>query len=304
MNNNVYVRNKTSIRTISLARIIFLIPLIVYGFYKNGIYLYLHGYVNILGMFKPLILIGIGLIIGALVNIIYEKAIIKNKSKLIDVLFSSFHIEYGIILACISSINTNILIFSLSAFILFILSKILKNRINIISLTFIAIYLITIIKSDYTFTNAYELSKSFQLNIFDYLIGRAPGGIASTHIILIAIALTGLYITNNNKFSITINACINYAIPTIIFCIITNTSILNALFLNNYMFIFSFVATDMVTSCYTNNGKKVFGILVGLLTFGFSFLNPIIAPFISIIIVSLFNNYIDRKVNKMKVSHD
>lgn len=301
MNNNVYVRNKTSIMSISLTRIIFLLPLIIYGFYKNGIYLYIHGYVNLLGMFKPLILIGIGFTIGVLVNIIYEKIIRRNKGKLIDILFSSFHIEYGIILACLSSINTNMLIFSGVSLILFFLSKIFKNRINIISLAFIAIYLITIIKSDYTFTNAYELSKSFKLNIFDYLIGRAHGGIASTHIILIAIALTGLYITNNNKFSITINACMTYAIPAIIYSVIANKSILNALFLYNYIFIFSFVATDMVTSCYTNNGKKVFGILVGLFTFGLSFLNPIIAPFIAISIVSLFNNFIDRKVNKMKV---
>ena len=60
--------------------------------------------------------------------------------------------------------------------------------------------------------------------------------------------------------------------------------------------IFTFVATDSVTSCYSNNGKKLFGILIGVLTFGFYFLNPILAPFISISVVSLLNNLIDRKV--------
>ncbi|MCH5166441.1 MAG: RnfABCDGE type electron transport complex subunit D [Erysipelotrichales bacterium] len=303
MNSNVYVRSKTSIRSISLTRIIFLLPLIIYGFYKNGIYLYIHNYVSVINMFRPLYLIIIGAAIGGLVNIIYEKIIKKNKDSLVDILFSSFHIEYGIILGSLVSINTNIIIFTFATLIIFFISKLFKNHINIISLTFIVIYIFSIFESNYIFSNVYELSKSFHLNLFDYLIGRGPGGVASTHIILLGIALTGLYISNNNKFEITLDSCLTYGILSVIYSVATNSSILEGLFLYNYIYIFSFVATDMVTSCYTNRGKNCFGILVGVLTFAFRLLNPILAPFIAVSITSLFNNFIDRKVNKME-RHD
>ena len=299
-NNNIYVRNKTSIKTILLTRLLFIFPLIIYGCYKNGVYLYIHDYGNIFDLFRPIILILIGALIGGFVNIFYEKIIKRNKDNIIDVLFSSFHIEYGILLACISSVNTNILIFSLITLGMLFISKFFKNRINIIALTFILIYLLSIVKGNYIFANTYELSKNFQLNLFDYLIGRGPGGLAATHIILIGLAIAGLYLTNNNKNEITINASLSYGIPVIIYSLITKQSILESLFLNNYIFIFSFIATDTVTSCYTNKGKQVFGILIGLFTFAFRFLNPILAPFISVALISLLNNLIDRKVNRMK----
>lgn len=294
--NNVYVRGNTSIKSISLTRLFLILPLIIYGIYKNGIFLYMNDYVGLLDMFRPIILILIGAFIGAIVNIIYEYIIKRRKESLINTIFSSFHVEYGVILACISSINTNILAFTICVFFIFLISKFLNNRINIIAITFIVIYWLMTIKNPYTFSNIYELSKNFSLNLMDYLTGRAAGGIASTHIILLMVSLVGLHISNTNKSEITIYTCISYALPAIIYAIIKHISIVNILFLNNYMFIFTFVATDSVTSCYTTNGKKVYGILVGLLTFGFYFANPIIAPFISITIVSLLNNLIDRKV--------
>lgn len=300
MNNNVYVRNKTSIKTISLTRIAFLIPLIIYGVYKNGIYLYQHGFANILNMFKPVILILIGAFIGLIVNIFYEKIIQKNEGRMSEIIFSSFHVEYGIILACLSSINTNILVFLIATLIIFTLSKFLNNRINTIAIAFLVIYAISMFCSGYIFENGYELSKKFSLNVFDYLIGRGSGGIASTHILLLIVAIVGMYITNNNKTEITIYSIIAFSIPVFIYGIIASKDILSLLFLNNYMFIFSYVATDSVTSCYTTNGKFIYGVLIGLTTFGLAFINPIIAPFISIAIFSILNNLIDRKGNILK----
>ena len=137
MKNNVYVRSKRSIKNITLLRIVLLLPLIIYGLYKNGIYLYINKYTNILGLFKPLVFILIGALIGAIVNILYEYIIKRNKDKLIDVIFSSFHVEYGMLLGCIASLNTNLIIYSSVIFVVFIISKFLKNRINTICFIFI-----------------------------------------------------------------------------------------------------------------------------------------------------------------------
>lgn len=300
MNSNVYVRSNRSIKTISLTRIAFLLPLIIYGIYKNGIYLYKEGYTNLFGLFKPIILIIIGAFIGALVNIIYECYIKKRKDKLINILFSSFHIEWGIILACLSSINVNILVFSIVTFIILFLSKLFKVHFNIMSIIFILIYFIQmLLYNNYNYLNIYEQNKTLSLNFMDYLIGRGPGGIACTHIILLIIAIVGLYFTNSNKTNITISSIITLIILFTLLSLYKNISLSSLLFNNNYLFIMTFVATDSYTSCYTVPGELIYGILVGILTFMFYFINPIIAPYIAITIVSLFNVVIDKKANSL-----
>lgn len=295
MNNNVYVRSNKSIKTISLVRIAFLLPLIIYGFYKNGIYLYRHHYASILGMFKPLIFIFGGALVGALINIIYEKLIKHNKDDLIECVFSSFHMEYGMILGCITSINTNLIIYFSVLAIIFFLSKFIKNRINIVSLCFLIIYLIIATTKDYTFLNNYELTKVFELDFVDYLIGRGFGGIATTHILLLFIALIGMYLTNNSKSRISISAILTYTMLAAIYALIFKNDFGYILFNNNILFLFTYVATDYGTSSYTNNGMFIYGIVLGILTFAFSFINQFVGPIIAILLVSLFNIFIDRK---------
>ena len=300
MKNNVYVRSRRSIKNISLVRILLLVPLMVYGIYKNGIYLFMKNYTNLIGMFKPLVLILIGAGICALVNIIYEYIIKRNKSNYINVLFSSFHIEYGIILACISSINTNVIVFSATTFVLLFISKFIRKRINIIAIIFIAIYVIQIYMfKDYSFLNRYDTSRAFSLEFMDYIVGRGYGGIATTHIILLIVAMLGISITNNNKTNITISAITTSLVVFGMYSIIGKVPFEVLMFNNSMLFTFTYVATEYLTSSYTYTGEIIFGVLVGLLTFGFYFVNPILAPYIAITIVSLFNNLIDRIANKL-----
>lgn len=300
MKNNVYVRSMRSIKNISLVRIGLLLPLIIYGIYKNGIYLYINKYTNILGLFKPLIIILAGGIIGAIVNILYEYIIKKNKDKIIDVIFSSFHVEYGLLLGCIASINTNLLIYSGVIFVVFLLSKFIKNRINTMAFIFIIVYVLEYyLFNGYSYFNAYDTSRLFNFDFMDYMIGRGEGGIATTHIILLIISLLGITVSNNNKTNISISAIVTAFLTFGIYAIITNVNIGSILLTNSMLFLFTYVATDYVTSSYTPYGQVIFGILVGLITFGLFFINPIIAPYIAIIIVSLLNNLIDRIANKL-----
>ena len=300
MKNNVYVRSKRSIKNISIARLVLLIPLIIYGLYKNGIHLFINKYTNIIGLFKPLVFILIGALIGAVVNILYEYIIKKNKDKIVDVIFSSFHVEYGVLLGCIASINTNIFVFSIVLFVMFIISKFIKNRINIMAIIFLIIYAIQFYVFDgFNYFNAYDNSRVFALDFMDYMVGRGSGGIATTHIILLMISLLGISISSNNKTNISISAMITSFLIFGIYSIITQESLGSILLVNSMLFIFTYVATDYVTSSYTPTGQIIFGVLVSLLTFGFYFINPIIAPYISITIVSLLNNLIDRIANRL-----
>ena len=48
MKNNVYVRSNRSIKNITLLRMLLLLPLIIYGVYKNGVYLFINKYTRLL----------------------------------------------------------------------------------------------------------------------------------------------------------------------------------------------------------------------------------------------------------------
>ena len=300
MKNNVYIRSNRSIFTISITRIALLLPLIIYGFYKNGIHLYTNEYIGITNLFRPLIIILGSALIGGLINIIYEKLIKKSKDNLKDILFSSFHIEYGMVIGCLMPINVNLIIyFSVITIVLFI-SKFLNNRVNTMCVCFILIFAISYLLGDeFIFKNPYELDKTFSLEFMDYIIGKGVGGIASTHILLLILAFTGMHLTNNNKSAITMSSVITIIAAFTIYSLVSNVSFIELLFSNNILFILTYVLTDSVTSCYTVNGKVAYGVISALLIFGLSFINPIVGPFIAILIVSLFNNLIDRKINSI-----
>lgn len=297
MNNNIYVRSSKSIFSISLTRMLFIIPMILYGFYKNGIYLYQNNYISLFNMFRPLIIILGSAVIGALINIIYEIIIKKNKDKLINILFSSFTIEYAVLIACVMSINVNLLIYFGILFIVLFISKFLNNRINIMAIIFLVIYVISYFTGGFSFANNYENSKVFSYTLMDYFIGRDSGGIASTHIIFLSLAIFGLFITNNNKTDITLSSIVTFIILSIFISMFNHVDVIKIIFNNNIPFIFSLIATDSVTSCYTGKGMITFGILIGIITALLSVINPIIAPYIAIAIASLFNVLIDKYVN-------
>ena len=298
--NNVYVRNKTSIKSISLYHMLALIPVIIYGLYKNGIYLYMNKYIGLSMLFRPIIILFSGFCIGAIVNIIYEKLIKRNKDTLLEIIFSSFHAEYGLILGCLCMPNTNVLIFIPTVFVCLFISKFLNNRINTIAFSFIVFFLISKFVSSVDYNNIYESSKIFHLTFMDYMIGKNAGGLATTHIILILVGLVFLALTNNIKKNIAISSLSTYIVLIIIYCIVKNESILESIFITNYIFAFIFVATDTVSSSYSNKGTVIFGILIGVLTFGITFLYKPLAPFIAILIASIFNNLIDRKASLLK----
>lgn len=292
------IKSNNSIKRISYIYLLSLLPLILFGFYKNGIKLYLKDYVNILGMLKPLIFIIMGFCIGVLVNILYERLIKKNKDKLSDIIFSSFHPIYGILIASIISINTNLILFSLVTFIVLFISKFIKNnKINYVCLVSLIIFFIMNIFGKFSFLNIYESSNNFNLNAIDYMFGRGSGGIFTTNILLLIISFIVMYYTKTYKKNIAIFSSITFIILAIIYLIIKNDigNIMYMLFSNGILFSFIFIATEPISSSYTKKGKIIYGILVGILTFLLYLINPVLSSLGAILIASILNSVIDLK---------
>ena len=235
------IKSDNSIKRISFMYLLSLLPLLLFGFYKNGISLYIKKYVNIYGMIRPLLFIIVGFIIGIFVNIFFEKCIKKSKDKINDIIFSSFHPIYGILIACIISINCNILLFSLVSFIVLFISKFIKNnKINYVSFASLIIFLIMNIFGKFTFLNIYEASNKFNLNAIDYMFGKGSGGIFTTNIILLVVSFIFLYNIKTYKKSISISSISTFVILVVSFCIIKNDidNIMNILFTNGILFSF------------------------------------------------------------------
>ena len=74
--------------------------------------------------------------------------------------------------------------------------------------------------------------------------------------------------------------------------------LLNNIFTNGILFSFIFVAPISVASSYTNKGKIVFSILLGLITFGLFLVYPEISALGGILIVSILNKLIDKICEK------
>ena len=288
MNNTVFIRSKISIFTISLIRILSLLPFVLVGVYLNTFKI---NNLSVMGFLNPLTYSFVGMIIGILVNLIFTKK--QKKDKLSDILFSSFHIEYGIILGSLMSPSVNLIVFSAVLLVLFILSKLVDIKINTMALAFIIIYIITKVNGEFEYVLRTTLSDK------DFLLGNVTGGYLSTGLIPFLIALFILRVNSSSKTDISIYASVSYAILTLIASLIMNTSFYELVFMNSYLFVFLYIASDSISSSYTLKGVKIYGILIGLITFILSFIEPILAPFITIVITSLFHTLIDKLSNKL-----
>lgn len=291
------IKSNNSIKSITFTYLISLLPLILYGFYKNGISLYIKGYVNVFGMLKPLLFILLGGLIGIIVNIIYEKIIKKSNKDLISIIFSSFHLLYGLLIASVSSINTNIFLFSIVTFGILFISKFKDFKFNVVALASLIMFFIMNILGEFSFLNIYEASSNFNMNAIDYLFGKGSGGIFTTNILLLVVGFIILCSNNMYKRSIPVLATTVFTILSVIYSILTNniTNILNMLFTNGILFSFVFIASDMISSSYTKQGQVIYGILVGILTFILYLINPTLSSFGGIFIVSIINSLIDLK---------
>lgn len=295
--NNQFLRSNNNIKKINISIFLALLPLILAGLYKNGIKLYILNNVGIYGLLLPLIFDILGFSIGALVNIIYERIIKKNKDSLKDIIFSSFHPIYGLLISSIISINTNIFLFLLITFILLLLSKFIKeSKVNIVALTTLIIILIMDLTGSFTFLNIYEISNKLNLNSLDYLIGRGSGGINTSHVLLLTISLLILFNKNYYKREIPIYSLIVYIICMIIYTIINNNigSLLDNIFANGILFSFIFIATDPLSSPYTIKGRITYGIIIGLVTFGLFIIYPPLSSLGGIVIGSICSKTLDR----------
>lgn len=290
--NKTYLKAKDNIKSINLNIFIALLPLLFTGFYKNGLKLYMNNLVSVYGLFKPLLFDIIGLLCGIIVNIIYNR-IKKSNNKI----FNDFYPLYGLLIASVISINTNIVLFTTSTFILLLISKLLNNnKINIIAFTSLIIIFISNLLGQFTYLNLYEQKNTLTLNSLDYLIGRGSGGINTTYILVLIISLIVLSVNRYYKKEIPLYSSITFISCLTFYLIFTNKigTILDNIFTNGILFSYIFIAPEFLTSSYTKKGKIIYSIIIGVVTFILYLFYPPLSALGGIIIASLCHRVIDK----------
>ena len=277
---STFVREETNIKKIISYLYISIIPLLIFGFYKNGI----KGYDGIF-ILHPLILDLIGFASGALVSIILEK-----KKPL-----TSFYPFYGLLSASLVFPNTSIIVFGLICFIsLFIYKKINKNNVNIVCV----IALIVILISNFYETSYLNLVVNSNTNLdgLDYLLGKGSAGLNASCTLLSLASYLYLSTKDFYKKEIPLYSFLIYSILMVIY--LSFIGDINSLFVrllsNGTIFSLVFVSTMGTTSSYTKRGRICYALILGILMFILSFSFPSLAVISAIFLASIMHKYIDK----------
>ena len=277
---STFVREETNIKKIISYLYISIIPLLIFGFYKNGIKSFDGIYI-----LHPLILDLVGFASGALVSIILEK-----KKPL-----TSFYPFYGLLSASLVFPNTSIIVFGLICFIsLFIYKKINKNNVNIVCV----IALMVILISNFYETSYLNLVINSNTNLdgLDYLLGKGSAGLNASCTLLSLASYLYLSTKAFYKREIPLYSFLTYSILMVIY--LSFIGDINSLFVrllsNGTIFSLVFVSTMGTTSSYTKRGRICYALILGILIFILSFSFPSLAVISAIFLVSIMHKYIDK----------
>ena len=277
---STFIREETNIKKIISYLYISIIPLLIFGFYNNGIKSFDGIYI-----LHPLILDLVGFASGALVSIILEK-----KKPL-----TSFYPFYGLLSASLVFPNTSIIVFGLICFIsLFIYKKINKNNVNIVCV----IALIVILISNFYETSYLNLVINSNTNLdgLDYLLGKGSAGLNASCTLLSLASYLYLSTKDFYKKEIPLYSFLIYSILMVIY--LSFIGDINSLFVrllsNGTIFSLVFVSTMGTTSSYTKRGRICYALILGILLFILSFSFPSLAVISAIFLVSIMHKYIDK----------
>ena len=282
---NVYLKSKNNENKILVKYILLLIPFLIYGFYKNGILLYKGEYVNIFYMFKPLILT----IIAILISYLFAKY--KKED------FISYRLYLNILSSLIVLPNTNIFIYLIILFLVNILYTF--KKINISLITILLLIIVSTIFSKYSFLNVYEESVNHSYSITNYLFGNGSGGISNTLFIYSILVFIYLICDFSYKKHIVVTSLTVYYILLIISFVLFKKFDYNLLLNNNLVFSFIFLNTISIFTPYTKGGCYLYGFILGLISFCFSFIDINLGVYLISLILSFTSLYFDKLILKI-----
>lgn len=265
--------------------LITMIPLIIYGLYKNIILVY--GQIGSFNyeIIKPLLL----LLISILVPIGFN--LLKRRKVTIDE-----NLVYSLFLLLTIPISTNILVFFLLQILNIMLIEYIDDKIslNYVVISRLLLVLISVLISKINYANQIEILNIYSYNLIDVLFGR---GITAIFCSSIIISLIGYIVLSFNPYY-------KKEIPFIILCIYLVGSLLLKLVFSkviiiNGLIIFSiiFLSNINLWTPVNKTDKYIYSVIVGVLSLLFTYFvnfneGVLIAIFITSILFYLKSNFL------------
>ena len=289
--NNVYIHTKDNLKKIIIKYLIFLLPIIFYGIYKNGVLLYQKDLISFLAIFKVIYLILIGLFIDFIIRLIFKKK-----------LHIDFDLLSVIIIPLFMPFNINILIYAGlllgSMFIYELLSKLIK--INRCAFIIFIILISNLLISSLNFLNPLEEANIYVFNTLDLLWGRNIGGMSSTSIIWGLVLLILGTIFNDYKWYIPLFSILFFLGIAFTFDINTNLY-------TNSMVIMALILVHIDTrfTPLSKLGGIIYGAILGIISYFLTiYLDYYYGVFVSILIISLIYEIVTFKnTKKYMINH-
>lgn len=255
---NLFHENN-SLKKQVIISILCLIPLYLYGFYKNGLLLYQKSLISIFMVPKIFYFLSFSLLAYFITNKILHK---KFEC---DLLFLSLFI-----IPLFMPFNANLIIYSLVMFIALLCRKYFNLCLVILLLSLF-----------WSFETPADSLSLYDFSLMDLLMGRGIGGIGVTSIIWGLIILVLLSVLTDYKYLVSSSSLITYLVLALIF------GKLNYLTLGNPILTLILVAPFSKYTPLERKYQILYGVLVAFLGFLLMFLNIYYGMILSCFIFSV-----------------
>lgn len=277
--SRVYIHSKNKYYSLVIVILALLAPFLLYGFYKNGFLLYQKGLVQFIGMFKPIVLVGISVLVTYILTKLKKKPFLGNE------------LLSNIILAMVVTPSTKLWLFIV---VLVLLNIILYFKdYNLAPAGMLIILFVLIFMYRYNFLNYFENMVEHHYSFVDYLMGKGPGGISNTFLIMSIISLIILSCNINYKRSIPLIGLSTYYILILVTFFIKGDFSYTLALNNNVIFAFIFILPLSTYSPYIRGSMYIYGIMCGILTYLLSFIDVNYGVYLAIFSMSMIGSTID-----------
>lgn len=325
INRSTHIHAEQSTNQLVQHYMIALLPLVLFAFFKNGVFPYTKGLSGVYDLFLPLIVIGVSILGAFLSELGYLW--IKQKIKKEPFSFSLFfkHTYFylpAIILALLLPLHTPLYLVLFSSVIATLIGKMAfggfgKNTFHpsLIGYVFVMILFGSVIASNGGSFSALEASNGFTQTpmemmlatdgignyptfvapfsrMLNFVIGMVPGGLGTTSAILCLLGFIYLVVNRAIKWKIPVFYIGTVFVISYMIGAYQGLGLWYSFYqvmIGGLMFGAIYVAADTVTSPTTPIGQILYGITLGILTVVFRFLFPIeLGVALSILLLNAF----------------
>ena len=290
---------KNKILGINLLYILSVLPLIIFGFYKNGIVVYQHDFISLLLALQYLIIPIVIIILSYVFETYYYMGIKKEEDT--NSVVNSIVPYVNVLCYLVCAPNDYLWLTIPLIIVLDVLLKFIDNKlaINQIALFKGILFGVMTLMNNLNYANLYEASLSNQVTDPAMLfIGNGIGAIGVTSSLCALIGYIILLFNSYYKKDIPIVAFIGYAIVSIIMYFVGGLSfndILVNTFNSGLLFALIYVASLSTATPVIRSGRIIYALLVGVLcAISVNILNMDIGVYIVILVLGLLSPIFDK----------